>query len=55
LAANGYKYERQQAYLDFGDQLDFLWHSMDAGEVPKCQAFYDARLAVKQSYPKPTS
>lgn len=55
LAANGYKYQRQQAYLDFGDQLDFLWHSMDAGEIPKCQEFYDSRLAVKQRYPKPAS
>lgn len=55
LAVNGYNYERQKAYLDFGDQLDFLWHSMDAGEIPMCKDFYDSRLAVKKKYPKPAS
>lgn len=55
LAANGYKYERQQAYLDFGDQLDCLWHSMDSGEIPKSLGFYNCRLAVKQQYPKPVT
>lgn len=55
LAANGYKHQRQQAYLDFGDQLDLLWHSMDSGEIPKSLGFYNCRLAVKQQYLKPVT
>lgn len=55
LEQNGYKYNRAKAYLNFGDQLDFLWHSMGAGEFPMCKDFYDSRLAVKQKYPKPAS
>lgn len=47
-----YVYQRQQAYPEIGDQLDMLWHSMDAGEIDKSIEFYDAVRVVKDEYPK---
>lgn len=55
LKINGYKHQRALAYLDVGDQLDFLWHSMDSGEIPKSIDFYNSRLAVKKQFPKPAA
>jgi len=49
-----YNYEilRMQEYPSLEDQLDMLWHSMEAGEIPKSVAFYNARKTVKDTYPK---
>ena len=43
---------RTNAYPSVTDQLDMLWHSMDAGEVPKAEPFYSSIKAVKDTYPK---
>jgi len=53
LAANGYKYNRKEAYPLIADQLDMLWHSMDNGEIPVAMEFYSAIAVVKKKYPKP--
>ena len=53
VKANAYKSERQTAYPAIGDQLDMLWHSIDAGTpLDKTSAFYTALSAVKTKYPK---
>ena len=42
-------------YLGIGDQLDLLWHAIDADEDLKVKFadFYNAAKAVKDKYPKP--
>jgi hypothetical protein len=58
--ANEYKRNRQphphntlgNTYPVLSDQLDMLWHSMDTGEIPKSEAFYNAILNVKNTHPK---
>jgi len=52
LKLNGYKYLRKEAYPYIGDQLDMLWHSMDVGELPKSNDFYNAIAEVKKKFPK---
>jgi hypothetical protein len=42
---------RAQAYPPIGEQLDMLWHAMDAGEIPKATAFYERIKAVKDALP----
>lgn len=49
---NAYQDFRKKEYPLLGDLLDMLWHSMDAGEIPKSSAFYNAISAVKIKYPK---
>ena len=47
---------RQEQYAPTGDQLDMLWHSIDAGEfgdTAKQSEFYIANKAVKDANPKP--
>ena len=46
---------RQEQYVPTGDQLDMLWHSIDAGEfgdTAKQSEFYTANKAVKDANPK---
>jgi hypothetical protein len=46
---------RQKQYAPTGDQLDMLWHSIDAGEfgdTAKQSEFYTANKAVKDAFPK---
>lgn len=50
--APSYAEQRRNAYPIMGDQLDMLWHAMDAGILPKVQDFYDAIKSVKDQYPK---
>ena len=49
-----YKNERMMAYPSVGDQLDMLWHAIDANETLKTQFadFYNAIKAVKDAHPK---
>ena len=44
---------RQEQYAPTGDQLDMLWHSIDAGIDLKQSEFYIANKAVKDANPKP--
>ena len=48
-----YKEVRAKQYPALADQLDMLWHAMDAGTLPKVDSFYDAIKAVKDANPKP--
>ena len=50
------QYARDRNYAPTGDQLDMLWHSIDAGEfgdTAKQSEFYIANKAVKDANPKP--
>ena len=50
------QYARDRNYAPTGDQLDMLWHSIDAGEfgdTAKQSEFYTANKAVKDANPKP--
>jgi len=55
-AANGYKEDRQVSYPSIGDQLDLLFHAIDADAdlKVKLSGFYNAIKAVKDKYPKPS-
>ena len=46
---------RMLAYPPIGEQLDMLWHAIDADETLKTQfsAFYNAVKAVKEEHPLP--
>ena len=47
------QYQRDRNYAPTGDQLDMLWHSIDAGIDLKQSEFYTANKAVKDASPKP--
>lgn len=47
-----YTDQRRQDYPPVQDQLDALWHAMDAGILPKAPGFYEPLLNVKRKYPK---
>ena len=52
---NNNQYQRDRNYAPTGDQLDMLWHSIDAGEfgdTAKQSEFYIANKAVKDANPK---
>jgi len=54
-ADNAWLEGRLSEYPQIGDQLDMLWHSMDAGEIPgKGFEWYDSIKAIKDKYPKPS-
>jgi hypothetical protein len=44
---------RSTEYPSVEDQLDMLWHSMNAGFINNQNPFYEAIKAVKSKYPKP--
>ena len=49
------QYQRDRQYAPTGDQLDMLWHAIDAGEfgdTAKQSEFYTANKAVKDANPK---
>jgi len=58
-AANKYKVDRttngSTTYPAIGDQLDLLWHAIDADAdlKSKFSAFYNSIKAVKDANPKP--
>lgn len=43
---------RRAAYPPVGDQLDAIWHAMEAGTLAMVPGFFDAVATVKQQYPK---
>jgi hypothetical protein len=51
-AHTDYVSQRCDAMPSIPDQLDALWHAMDAGVLPVVPAFYNPIKAVKQKYPK---
>ena len=50
--AKKYQRDRQPEYPQIGDQLDMLYHAIDAGKVDKTSDFYKALKAVKDKHPK---
>jgi hypothetical protein len=50
--AKEYQRDRQPEYPAIGDQLDMLFHAIDAGKVDKTSDFYKSLKAVKDKYPK---
>jgi len=53
LDATQYSEDRKEAYPDIGEQLDMLWHAIDAGTLDKTSDFYTTIKAVKDNNPKP--
>ena len=55
-AANEYKSARLESYPAIGEQLDLLWHSIDADADLKVKlaGFYNAIKAIKDANPKPS-
>jgi hypothetical protein len=47
-----YRKLRKAEYPQLSEQLDMLWHSMDAGEIVKSEPFYSKIKAVKDKFPK---
>lgn len=47
-----YQQPRRNNYPSIGDQLDMLWHAIDAGTLNKTSDFYKTIKAVKDAYPK---
>ena len=47
-----YRLRRSAEYPALADQLDALWHGMDAGVLPTVEPFYSDLKAVKDRYPK---
>ena len=49
-------YKNERYYGEIGEQLDLLWHSIDADADLKTKfaGFYNAIKAVKDKYPKPS-
>ena len=53
---SGYKMERLESYPAIGEQLDLLFHAIDADADLKVKlaGFYNAIKAVKDANPKPS-
>ena len=49
---NQYQRKRASEYPEIGDQLDMLFHAIDAGTLDKSSDFYTTIKAVKDKYPK---
>ena len=47
-----YQRDRKLEYPEIGDQLDMLFHAIDAGALDKKSDFYTTLKAVKDKYPK---
>ena len=43
----------KRVYPSVEDQLDALWHAMNAGLIPKAENFYQMIKEVKDKHPKP--
>ena len=50
--ATQYQRDRKLEYPEIGDQLDMLFHAIDAGALDKNSDFYTTLKAVKDKYPK---
>ena len=51
---NGYKQARLESYGGWNEQLDKLYHDIDAGKLDKTGEWYKAVKAVKDANPKPS-
>ena len=51
----GYIHSSEISYASVGDQLDLLWHAIDADAdlKSKFSGFYNSIKSVKDKYPKP--
>jgi hypothetical protein len=47
-----YKHERAGLYPDIHEQLDQLWHGMDADETKRIEPFYTTIKEIKDTFPK---
>ena len=56
ITATEYKTKREESYPFIGEQLDLLWHAIDADADLKVKlaGFYNAIKAVKDANPKPS-
>ena len=56
ITATEYKTKREESYPSIGEQLDLLWHAIDADADLKVKlaGFYNAIKAVKDANPKPS-
>jgi hypothetical protein len=50
--ATQYQRDRANEYPNLAEQLDMLWHAIDAGTLNKTSDFYKAIKAVKDANPK---
>lgn len=50
-----YRKARLDQYPPLNEQMDMLWHAMDAGVLPKVEPMYSRIKAVKIAYPKDNS
>ena len=50
--ATQYQRDRAAEYPELPEQLDMLFHAIDAGALDKTSAFYTTLKAVKDKYPK---
>lgn len=50
-----YRKARLEQYPPLNEQLDMLWHAMDAGVLPRVEPMYSRIKAVKLAYPKDNS
>ena len=48
-----YKLERGREYPQVEEQLDMMWHAMDADETKRIEPFYSSIKEIKEKYPKP--
>ena len=55
IAANGYKRARARTYPEIGEQLDLIFHAIDADSDLKTKfaTWHTHIAAVKAKYPKP--
>jgi len=51
-ASAEYKRKRAKEYPPLKEQLDMLWHAIDAGKLDKTSDFYTTNKAVKNKYSK---
>lgn len=47
-----YTARRINAYPDINEQMDMLWHAMDADESKRLEPFYSTIRAIKEMIPK---
>ena len=52
-SAEEYKDLRAASYPNMKEQLDMLWHAIDAGALDTTSDFYTTLAAVKNNNPKP--
>ena len=51
----GYQKERRRTYPSVKEQLDMIYHAMEANEIPRATEWYDIIDGIKTAHPKPTT